>query len=218
MRRTSRSRPPPSPRTCSVSSTAALGRAHSSPRSTRATATRSSTGSRTPRGRRRAHGGLRSSLPCSTRARRSTRERRLSGGGRRFEVLVGGAVLAVGQRCALARLALAGRRATARDTAVEGAGLDLGLDELDCGADALAHGPRDLRLAGDGEVAPDVLEERSVGVREVARVLRQAFDSVLAGGQDFAAVLELLLRVDVRVDQVLDGAINGSRVLIHAGV
>src|ERR687892_2044893 len=83
----------------------------------------------------------------------------LGGCGAGLEVLVRGAVLALGQRRALARLALARRRAAACDAAVERAGLDLRLDELDGGADPFRHRPGDLRLVGDGEVAADVLEE-----------------------------------------------------------
>src|SRR4051812_47591133 len=57
---------------------------------------------------------------------------------RALEMLVRRAVVALGERRPLAGLALAGRRAAAGDAAVERAGLDLLLDEADCGADALA--------------------------------------------------------------------------------
>ena len=52
-------------------------------------------------------------------------------------MLVRRAVVAVRERRALARLALARRRVAARDAAVERAGLDLLLDEPDRGVDAL---------------------------------------------------------------------------------
>src|SRR5689334_8353498 len=109
------------------------------------------------------------------------------GGGACFEVLVTRAVVAVRERRPLARLALAGRRAAAGDAAVERAGLDLLLDELDRRIDPLRHGPRDLRLAGDREVAADVLEERPVGLREIERVGREPLHRRLARGEDCAA-------------------------------
>src|SRR6266550_2724968 len=59
-----------------------------------------------------------------------------------FEVLVRRAVVALRQRRALARLALARRRAAACNAAVERAGFDLVLDELRGRAHALLHGPR----------------------------------------------------------------------------
>src|SRR5207253_7405809 len=128
----------------------------------------------------------------------------------RLEVLVRRAVVAVGQRRALARLALARGGAAAGDAAVEGAGLDLALDERDRRGDALAHRPRDLRLAGDREVAADVLEERAVGLGEVERVLGEPLHRLLAGLQHLAAVLDPRLAVHVRVDQVLDGPVDGT--------
>src|SRR5207247_2418569 len=70
-----------------------------------------------------------------------------------LEVLVRRTVVALRQRGALARLALARRRPAAGHTAVERTGLDLALDERDRGRDALAHRPGDLRLACDREVA-----------------------------------------------------------------
>src|SRR4051794_22558126 len=82
-----------------------------------------------------------------------------------LEVLVRRAVVALGQRRALARLALPRRRAAARDAAVERARFDLLLDERDRGSHALLHRPGDLRLRRDREVPPDVLEERPVGAR-----------------------------------------------------
>src|SRR5437588_13124017 len=84
--------------------------------------------------------------------------RRMRSGGdfAALEVLVRWAVVALGKGRALARLSLAGRRAAARDAAVERAGLDLLLDEGGRGGHSLVDGPRDLRLAGDREVAGDV--------------------------------------------------------------
>ena len=54
-----------------------------------------------------------------------------------LEVLVRRAVVAAGERCPLARLALSRRRVTAGDPAVEEPRLDLLLDERGCGSDAL---------------------------------------------------------------------------------
>src|SRR6476619_6949919 len=133
-----------------------------------------------------------------------------------LEVLMRGAVVAVRQRCPLAGLALAGRRTATGDTAVERSSLDLLFDEADGGLDTLGHGPGDLRLHGDREVAADVLEEGAIRLREVVRIGGQALHRPLTGREDVAAVLEVCLLVDVGVDQVLDGAIDRSRVLIHA--
>ena len=99
---------------------------------------------------------------------------------------------------------------------VERAGLDLLLDEADRGIDALVDRPGDLRLHGDREVAPDVLEERPVRLGEVVRICGEPLHRPLARREHLAAVLELRLAVDVRVDQILDRAIDRSRVLIHA--
>src|SRR5436190_22597293 len=65
---------------------------------------------------------------------------------RALEMLVGRAVVALGQRGALTRLAFARGRAAAGDAAVECARLDLALDESDRRCDAFAHRPGDLRL------------------------------------------------------------------------
>src|SRR6266516_3464769 len=111
---------------------------------------------------------------ASRKAERCERPRRATrplGRGASLKVLVRRAIIAVRKRSPLARLALAGGRAAACDAAVERAGLDLLIDELRCRVDALRHGPGDLGLAGDREVAPDVLEERAVGLGEVERVL-----------------------------------------------
>src|SRR6266566_10096669 len=133
-----------------------------------------------------------------------------------FQVLVRRAVVALRQRRALARLALACRRAAACDAAVERAGLDLLLDEL-CGRlHALLHGPRHLGLAGDREVTPDVLEERPVRLREIERIVRETLHRLLAGHQHCATRLELGFAVSIWIDHVLDRPIYGTRVLIHA--
>src|SRR5215212_7336440 len=100
---------------------------------------------------------------------------RSGGDGRALEVLVARAVVALGQRRALARLPLARRRPAARDAAIERSGLDLLLDECDRRRDAFLHGPGDLRLRRDREVAPDVLEERAVGLGEIEGIPRQPF-------------------------------------------
>src|SRR5436190_1045653 len=117
-----------------------------------------------------------------------------------------GAVVAVRERGALARLALPRGRATASDAAVECALLDLVLDEADGGVDAAADSPGDLRLHRDREVAPDVLEEGLVGLREVVRILGQTLHRALAGGEHVAPVLQLRLGIDIRIDQILDRA------------
>src|SRR5215831_17574066 len=90
-----------------------------------------------------------------------------------LEVLVRRAVLALGERRPLAGLALPRRRPATGNATVEGAGLDLGLDERTSRRDALADRPRDLCLRGNREVTPDVLEERSLGLREVERIGRK---------------------------------------------
>src|SRR5687767_2449047 len=89
---------------------------------------------------------------------------------RALEVLVRRAVIALGQRCALAGLALSRGRPAPCDPAVECARLELLLDEADRRADALGDRPGDLRLCRDREKAPDVLEQCPVGLREIVRV------------------------------------------------
>ncbi len=126
-----------------------------------------------------------------------------------------GAVVASWQRCSLAGLSLARRRLAPAHASVEQPGLELRLDERDGGRDPLAYRPSDLRLRGDGEVASDVVEERPVRPREVVRVLGQARHRLLALAQHGSAELEPRVVIHVRVDQILDAAINGSRVLIH---
>src|SRR5262245_37339984 len=119
-----------------------------------------------------------SDLPPTLMPRRSATY--LGSGGFGFEVLVRRAVVAVRQRRALARLALARRRAAACNAAVERARFDLLVDERRRGVHALRDRPRDLRLARDREVAADVLEERAVGLREIERILGKAFHRLLA--------------------------------------
>src|SRR5262249_4342965 len=138
--------------------------------------------------------------PHELTARRRAGLRGRSGGDAgALEVLVGRAVVALGKRRPLARLALARRRVAAGDSALERAPPDLLLDEPDGGADALVHGPRDLRLDGDREVAADVLEERAIRLREVVRVGGEALHRALTCRQHLAAVLELGRPVDVGV-------------------
>src|SRR4051794_256490 len=114
------------------------------------------------------------SVSWLTRGRAYRGVRLLGGDLGAIEVLVRRAVVAIRQRGALARLPLAGRRTAAGDAAVERALLDLVLDEPDRGVDAGGHGPRHLRLDGDREVAPDVLEEGLVRLGEVVRVSGEA--------------------------------------------
>jgi len=102
--------------------------------------------------------------------------------------------------------------------AVERARLQLLLDEPDCGAHALGHRPGDLRLRRDREVAPDVLEERPIGLRKVVRVRGEPLHRLLALLEHRAARLELRRPVRIGVDQVLDRAIDRARVLIHTGL
>src|SRR5581483_10015075 len=123
-----------------------------------------------------------------------------SGGGFGLEVLVARAVVAVRERRPLTRLALARRRAAPGDAAVERTRLDLLLDELLRRVDALRHGPRHVRLARDREVAPDVLEERAVGLREVERVGREPLHRLLARLENGTARLDLRVAVGVRLD------------------
>src|SRR5579884_4067294 len=140
---------------------------------------------------------------CGSHLWKSWGGRASLGGGARLEVLVRRAVVAVGQRRPLARLALARGRATAGDAAVEQPRLDLLLDEVHRRRHSLLHGPGHLRLGGDREVAADVLEQGAIGLREVERVRRQPLHRLLTGFEDGAAGLELGLPVGVRVDLIL---------------
>src|SRR3954452_4726127 len=126
------------------------------------------------------------------------------------------AVIAFREGRALARLAFARRRAAAGDAAVERAGLDLLFDERHRGGDPFVNGPGHLGLHRDREVAPDVLEERLVGLGEIQRIRREALHRLLAIGEDPAAILEPLPLGNVGVDEILDRAVDGSRVLVHA--
>src|SRR5262249_57436305 len=108
-------------------------------------------------------------------------EKRL-GRGFGLEVLVRGAVVALGERSPLARLALACRGPAAGDPAVEQARLDLLLGEIDRSLHALVDRPRDLRLRGDGEEAPDVLEQGPRWLGGVERVGVQTLHRLLTGG------------------------------------
>ena len=79
------------------------------------------------------------------------------------------------------------------------------------------YGPGDLGLRRDREVAPDVGEQGTVGAREVVRILGEASHRPLALEKHRAAVVDLLVARRVRVDEVLDRAVDRSRVLIHTG-
>src|SRR3954470_17441226 len=140
--------------------------------------------------------------------RRAYRRRDLCGDFGSLEMLMRRTVVALGQRRALARLALARRRVAAGDAALERAVLDLLLDEADRGVDAVRHGPGDLRLHRDREIAADVLEERLVGLREIVRVGCQPLHRPLAGREHLTAVLELCVVIHVRVHEVLDRPID----------
>src|SRR5215203_821270 len=129
---------------------------------------------------------------------------------------MGGAIVALGQRRALARLPLARGRPAARNAAVERAGLDLLLDERDRGSDSLAHGPGHLGLCGDREVAANVLEKGAIRLGEVLGISGESLHRALACGEHLATVLELRFLVHVGINKVLDRPVNGSRVLIHA--
>src|SRR5207249_10555376 len=115
-----------------------------------------------PSGRRRARAAG-SACRCHGSSSRETIARGLWKTGRALrgdarpslEMLMRRAIIAVRQRRTLARLALARGRAATGDAAVEGAGLDLRLDERAGRADSFAHGPGDLRLRGDREVTAD---------------------------------------------------------------
>src|SRR5262249_61401111 len=112
------------------------------------------------------------------------------------------------ERRALARLPLARRRSAAGDPAVERARLVLGLYERDRGTDALLNRPGDLGLLRDREVAANVPEQGLVRIRGVVRIAREALHRLLTCLQDGAPVLQLRLRVGVRVDQILDRAVD----------
>src|SRR5579862_9419194 len=139
------------------------------------------------------------SVSCDTDRRAYSLDRLLGSDARRaLEVLMRRAVVAFRQRRALARLALARRRVTARDAALERAVLDLLLDEADGGGDAVRDRPGDLRLHGDREIAADVLEERFVRLREVVGIGGEPLHRPFAGREHLASVVELRLRVDIR--------------------
>jgi hypothetical protein len=88
--------------------------------------------------------------------------------------------------------------------AVEGAGLDLLLDERDGSADPLVDGPGDLRLRRDREIVPDVLEQRPLRLGEVLGVAREPFHRLLAGLEHRTAILDLFRLRHIRVDEVFD--------------
>src|SRR5262245_6571801 len=142
----------------------------------------------------------------------------LRGDGRRvLEVLVRRAVVATGQRCALTGLACPCRRMTAGEPTGEEACLDLLLDERCRSTHAFTHRPGHLRLCPDQEVPADIGEERAVGPCEVVRIVGEPGHRPLALLEHRPTVVELFLAGGIRVDQVFDGAVDRSRVLIHTG-
>src|SRR5690349_15105910 len=110
-------------------------------------------------------------------------------------MLVRRAVVALGERSPLARLPLPCGCPATSDSAVEQARLDLLLDEVDRGLHALLHGPGDLRLRGDGEVAANVLEKGPVGLRKVEGIAGQPLHRLLACFEDGATRFKLGLAV-----------------------
>src|SRR4051794_11678135 len=150
------------------------------------------------------------------RAAASASELVLGGDLRPLEMLVRRAVVALGKRRTLARLPLARGRLAAGDAAVEGACLDLLVDELHRCSHALLDRPADLRLVRDREVAADVLEQGPLRPREVVRVVGKALHRLLARKQDLAPVLELGVHARIRIDEILDGAVDRPGILIHA--
>jgi hypothetical protein len=62
------------------------------------------------------------------------------------------------------------------------------------------------------------LEERAVGLREVERIARQPFHRLLALFEHRPAILEVQLGRHIRIDEVLNRPVDGSRVLIHTGL
>jgi hypothetical protein len=116
-------------------------------------------------------------------------------GERAFEMLVRRAVVALRERSALAGLPLACRCPATGDTAVEGTGLQLLLDEADSCADAFLHCPGHLGLRGDREEAANVLEQGAIGLCEVVRVRGQPLHRLLALLENSTTRLELDTRL-----------------------
>ena len=98
------------------------------------------------------------------------------------EMRVRRAVLALGHRAALARLALARERAAAPEQVA--APLELGLGRLDDARDHFVYCDVDACLLRDREVAPDLLEQAARRAREVAGVGSKPFDRALTGRED----------------------------------
>src|SRR6187399_325621 len=120
-------------------------------------------------------------------------ECRSGGDGRVLEMLVRRTVVPTGKRRTLTRLALSRGRVAAGDSAIEEAGFDLLLDERGRRADALLHGPGDLRLRRDREVAPDVSEERPVRPCKVMRIVGEPGHRALALDEYRASIPELIV-------------------------
>src|SRR6476661_3298572 len=115
-------------------------------------------------------------------------------------MLMRGAVVTIRQRRSLTGLALARGGATAGNTSVESACLDLLLDEPNRGIDTLADGPGDLCLHRDREEPPDVLEQGAIGLREVVRIRSEPLHRPLTRREHLATVLEVGISVHVGVD------------------
>src|SRR5690348_1740595 len=124
-----------------------------------------------------------------------------------------GAVLAIRQRRALARLALAGRRLAAGHSLT--VALELGQDELHRALDVPIDRRVDARLVGDREQVPDLLEEALARLREVVRVARQSLDGRLARLQHPTLCFGYRDRVGVGVDEILDLYEDGPAESVH---
>src|SRR4051794_27993676 len=136
---------------------------------------------------------------------------------RLLQVLVARAVLLARQRRALAGLALA-RRGAARGERALAVALDLVLDELVRDRERLVDRVVDARLLGDREVAADLLEEAPRRLREVAGILREALDRLLARAQHAAAGLVRADGVRMRIDRILDLHEDLTAEAVHEGV
>ena len=149
------------------------------------------------------------SLPVD-RASRLRRDRQAL-----LEVLVRRAVLPIGQRRPLARLALAGRRLALVRLALARA-LELVEDVHDRRADVPVDRPVDAHLIRDREQMPDLREEALAGLREVLRVAGQPLDRRLAALQHPATGLLGGDGVGMRIDEVLDFDEDCAAEPIHA--
>src|SRR6476660_4649000 len=126
-----------------------------------------------------------------------------------------GAVLAVGQRRTLARLALAGRRLALVRLALTRA-LELVEDVHHGCVDVPVNRSVDSRLVRDREQMPDLREEALAGLREVLRIAGQPLDRRLATLKHPAAGLLGGDGVGVRIDEILDLDEDCAAEPIHA--